>query len=130
MVVAVEAEWQAEDLLPGGVQPVAAQVDPVWTQLRLSTRSARDGLAGLGGASGVDGTEAGCGEGGEDGAVVGDGGGDALAAGEPGSDDLVGVAAVGGGAGRADRGATVAAVLVDDAVRHRLGADHAERHAR
>ena len=55
-----------------------------------------------------------------------DGFGHSLAAGEPGADELVGVGAVGLGAGRADRGAAVSAGQVDDLVRGVLGVQRAE----
>jgi hypothetical protein len=59
--------------------------------------------AGVGAdAAGVDGAERRCDEGGEDGRMRGDGVGDAFAADEAGAQELVGVALVGAGAGRAD----------------------------
>lgn len=58
----------------------------------------------------VDRAERGCGEGGEDARVVADGGGDvsAVVSGEAGTDQVVSVARVGPGAGRAAGGAAVA----------------------
>ena len=56
----------------------------------------------------------------------GDVGGDAFAAVQACLDDLVGVAAVGFGAGRADRGAAGAAGRVDDAIGHGAGGGAAD----
>ena len=78
-------------------------------------------LPTVGGGAGVDGAEGGGGEGGEHARVGGDRLGHALAACQPGSDELVGVGAVGLGAGRADRGAPVPAREVDRLVRQILG---------
>ena len=52
--------------------------------------------------------------------------GDAFAAGQPGADQLVGVAPVGLGAGRADGGAAVPARGVDHPVRQGVGVEGAE----
>ena len=70
---------------------------------------------------GVHRAEGGGGEGGEHGRVGGDGFGDAFAADQPGADDMVGVAAVGLGAGWAGRGPAVAARFVDHPVGHGFG---------
>jgi hypothetical protein len=59
----------------------------------------------------------------------GDRGRDGFAADQAGADQLERVAAVGFGAGGADAGATVAAVLVDHPVRHGLGVGHLEQPA-
>ena len=67
--------------------------------------------------------QGGRGEGDEDARVDGDQFGDALAPGEPGPDQLVGVAAVGFGAGRADGGAAVPARGVDHPVRQGVGVE-------
>jgi hypothetical protein len=71
--------------------------------------------------AGVHLAEGGSGEGGEDGRVAGDGVGDAFAADQAGADDVVGVAAVGLGAGGADGVAAVAARFVDHLVGHVAG---------
>ncbi len=77
-------------------------------------------------AAGVHGAEGGGGEGGEHARVRGDGVGDAFAAGQPGADELVGVAAVGLGAGRADRGAAVPARDVEHLVGQGVGVEGAD----
>ena len=85
------------------------------------------GAVGFGGAGvqpdgpGVDGAEGGGGEGGEHGRVTGDVFGDAFAADQSGAEELESVAAVGLGAGRAGRGAAVAAGFVDHSVRQGRG---------
>ena len=94
--------------------------------VRLPPWSAAGDPATVGGDAGVDRAEGGGGEGGEHARVGGDRLGDAFAACQPGSDELVGVGAVGLGAGRADRGAPVAAREVDRLVRQVLGVQAAD----
>lgn len=87
--------------------------------LRIKGGAQVAGIRGVGGTATagapvgavVDRAERGCGDGGEDARVVADGGGDvsAVVSGEAGADQVVGVARVGPGAGRAAGGAAVAA---------------------
>lgn len=80
--------------------------------------------AGPGAGTVVDGSETGGGEGGEDAGVIADGvrGAFVRVTGEAGADQVVGVAGVGPGAGRAARGATVAAGDAEHAARLFIGA--------
>ncbi len=89
----------------------------------LAAGTATGDLAALAQGPGVHGPEGRRGEGDEHARVDGDRFGDALAPGEPGPDRLVGVAAVGFGAGRADGGAAVPARRVDHPVRQGVGVE-------
>ena len=121
VVVAVRAQRFAEAGVGVFVPPRAGQVTAVRADGFLAAGSAAQHFAAGSGGAGVHVSERGGGEGGEDGRVGGDVGGDAFAAVQACLDDLVGVAAVGFGAGRADRGAAGAAGRVDDVIGHGAG---------
>ena len=107
--------------------PLAAgDTAAVRAEAGLAAGAASGDLAAVAGDAGVHGAEGGGGEGREHARVDGDGFGDALASGEPGADELVGVGAVGLGAGRADRGAAVSARQVDHLVRVVVGVEGGE----
>ena len=95
-------------------------------QISFAAGAAPGGPAAGSGTAGVHGAERGRGEGGEHARMGAHRFGDVLAAGEPGADELVGVAAVGLGAGGADRGAAVPAGGVEHLVRQRLGVQSAD----
>jgi len=136
VVVAVHAQR----LTQLGVSDTVTGEAHVWAAM-LTGAAVAAGVAGFGTAgavgpvgagvvaddAGVNGAERRGGEGGEDGWVGGDGFRDAFAAGQAGADELVGVAAVGLGAGRAGRGAAVAAGLVNHPVRHAEGGYRAQQ---
>src|SRR5207249_2414201 len=131
VVVAVQAERLAEP----GVAFVVAGVADGRVAMYAEAGGVAAGVAGSGSAvaaapggagvlghvAGVHDAEGGGGEGGEVGVVAGDGVGDAFAADQEGAQDLVGVAAVGFGAGRADGGAAVAAGFVEVPVGQLVG---------
>ncbi len=135
VVVAVRAEGLAEPRITSVMAGEADERLAVLADAAVPAGMARVGLASAAGAisagvvtdgPGVDRPEGRGGEGRENGRVGGDTFGDAFAADQPGADDVVGVAAVGLGAGRARGQAAVAAGLVDHAIRHVPGGDRAE----
>ena len=126
VVVAVRAQRPAQAGVVFLVPLAAGEPPPVRAVVRLAPWAAAGDPAAVGGDAGVDGAEGGGGEGGEHARVDGDRLGHAFAACQPGADELVGVGAVGLGAGRADRGAPVPAREVDRLVRQVLGVQVAE----
>ena len=130
VVVAVRADRLPEFGVVAAVAGEAGQLAAVRAGFGVAAGVARlrfAGAVGLAGAgvqpdgAGVDRAEGGGGEGGEHGRVTGDVFGDAFAADQPGAEELEGVTAVGLGAGRAGRGAAVAAGFVDHSVRQGRG---------
>jgi hypothetical protein len=113
-VVAGETHDRRAVLAGGGVAAGVAGIGAAGAPGPVGTGVVANG-------AGVHRAEGGGGEGGEHGRVRGDGLGDALATDQPGADDVVGVAAVGLGAGAADRVAAVPACLVDHLVGYVAG---------
>ena len=109
VVVAVRAQRPAQDGVDVFVALAAGQAPSVPAQVSLAAGAAPGSPAAGSGAAGVHRAEGGGGEGGEHARVGADRLGDVLATDQSGTDELVGVTAVGLGAGRADRSAAVPA---------------------
>ena len=126
VVVAVRAQRPSQGGVGVFVPLPAGQTAAMLAERGFAAGAALGGPAAGQLAAGVHGSEAGGGEGGEHARMRPHRVGDAFAAGEPGADQLVGVAPVGLGAGRADRGAAVPARGVDHPVGQGVGVQGAE----